>query len=109
MDRIYIYVCICVNVILCICVCVCMRVCVVCVYKCTYMYVWAPLACSSTYSFFSRTPIEELLIRDGVSDVGLQQVLSQSSGRLVSHLHTILEHRHGKLETEENRGSLKWT
>ena len=47
--------------------------------------------------FFARAPLKESLVRDGVTDVRLQEVLPQTSGRFVGHLDTILEHRHWKL------------
>ena len=47
--------------------------------------------------FFARAPLEEGLVRDRVTDVGLKEVLPQTSGRFVGHLDTILEHRHWKL------------
>ena len=47
--------------------------------------------------FFARAPLEEGLVRDRVTDVGLQEVLPQTSGWFVGHLDTILEHRHWKL------------
>ena len=40
---------------------------------------------------------EEGLVADGVIEVGLQQVLAQARGRLVGHLHAILQHCHWEL------------
>ena len=47
--------------------------------------------------FFARAPLEEGLVRDRVTDVGLKEVLPQTSGRFIGHLDTILEHCHWKL------------
>ena len=40
---------------------------------------------------------KEGLVADGVIEVGLQQVLAQARGRLVGHLHTVLQHCHREL------------
>ena len=72
--------------------------------------------------FFARAPLKESLVRDGVTDVGLQEVLPQTSRWFIGHLDTILEHRHWKLcrreggrkregerrEEEEEEGKKEW-
>ena len=55
-----------------------------------------------TWTFFSyeeRThrllaPIEELWVGDGVAHVGLDNVETQSTGRLIGHLDTVLQDGH---------------
>ena len=49
------------------------------------------------YQFLVWAACEEGGVRYGVREVGLEEVLSESSRRLISHLHSILEHRHWEL------------
>lgn len=50
-----------------------------------------------TYLFLVGTSLKEGGVRDRIGDVRLQQVLPQTSGRLVGHLNAILKHGHWKL------------
>lgn len=61
----------------------------------------------SAYRSFGATSIKELLVWYRITQIWLQKILTQTSRRLICHLHAILEHSYWKLKQTTTNNSVR--